>query len=156
MPTPRTHRPPAASEPVAAQPIYIETCNVNFSAPPTTKRATPKAQQLVFSGARLEQTASATPQPQTPAQAQATVSAIELYRKALLEDPYNAEATLRLALAYDSMLRKGCAIALLKRLDQLTDHPGLAKEAEPQVSLVEANSHWFRGYRNEALKAAGL
>jgi hypothetical protein len=78
---------------------------------------------------------------------------VEQYRQALIADPYNAEATLKLALAYDKVLRKGCALAMLKRLDALAANPKFG--AEPQINRVLDNESWFKPYRNDALKALG-
>jgi len=136
---------------------YVDDCTVDFTGAPTKKRKTPAAQQLVTSGnASLQKAGTTTPT--TPVTTQAAVSAVALYRDALLADPYNAEATLKLALAYDRVLRKGCAIAMLQRLASLADsqNPTLEAEAKPNVQLIKQNAHWFRGYRPVALKAAGL
>jgi hypothetical protein len=138
-------------------PVYVEDCDVNFTAKPTKQRKIPVAQKLVASGnVSLQNVGSTTPT--TPTSAQAAVDAVTLYRDALIADPYNGEATLKLALAYDRTLRKGCALAMLKRLASLADsqNRALEDEARPNLQLVKQNAHWFRGYRPIALKAAGL
>ncbi len=140
-----------------AEVIYVEDCDVDFTGPATKKRKTPAAQKLVASGnVSLQNVGPAVPT--TSVTTQAAVNAISLYRDALVADPYNAEATLKLALAYDRVLRKGCAVAMLKRLASLADsqNPTLEAEAKPNVALIKQNDHWFRGYRPIALKAAGL
>ena len=58
-----------------------------------------------------------------------------------------------LALAYDKVLRKGCALAMLKRLDALAANPKFG--AEPQINRVLDNESWFKPYRTDALKALG-
>lgn len=141
-------------------PTYVDDCTVDFTGTPTTKRGKPAAAKLVASGdATLGLRplgAANVPPPSTPDAAKATVDAIDRYREALQKDPYDAEATLKLALAYDRMLRKGCALAMLHRLAELADSDKLGAEARPKVELVKQNGHWFRGYRLTALKAAGL
>jgi hypothetical protein len=141
-------------------PDYVDDCTVDFTGVPTTKRQKPAAAKLVASGdATLGPRplgAANLPPPSTPDAAKATVDAIDRYREALQKDPYDAEATLKLALAYDRVLRKGCALAMLHRLGELADSDKLGSEAQPKIQLVKQNGHWFRGYRLTALKAAGL
>lgn len=147
--------PPPKPQPKAVAEVvpYVEDCDVNFSARPTTKRETPVAERLIVSADATTQQATR----QTSAEQRVSLvrQAIEMYSDALRKDPYNADATLKLALAYDRVLRKGCALAMLRRLGTLADHPKLVVEAEPQVSLVVSNPHWFRNYRAAALKAIG-
>lgn len=80
---------------------------------------------------------------------------IDKYRNALIKDPYNAEATLKLALAYDRVYRKGCAIAMLKRLAALTVNPKYAKTANPTIDSISDNGQWFKRYRKDAMSAVG-
>jgi predicted Zn-dependent protease len=81
--------------------------------------------------------------------------AIDKYRNALIKDPYNADATLKLALAYDKVYRKGCAIAMLKRLNALTANPKFAVKANPAVDSISDNGQWFKRYRKDAMSAVG-
>lgn len=150
--------PPArGTRPVIAEapPSFVEDCDVNFSARPTKQRQTARANTLVTTANTTLQGPPSAPVT-TSREVSLVVRAIDLYRDALLVDPYNADATLNLALAYDAVLRKGCALAMLRRLDELATHPVLEVEAKPQLALVKQNVHWFRHYRPEALKAAGL
>lgn len=135
---------------------FVEECSVNFSAKPTKQRQTAHSQSLTVQANASLQPAIATPaRPATPGGVQSVQDAITKYREALIKDPYNAEATLKLALAYDRVLRKGCALAMLRRLDSLASNPTFQPHAEPMVDLVEQNPHWFRPYHNDAVKAAG-
>ena len=72
-----------------------------------------------------------------------------------MPDPYDVDATLDLARAYDRVLRKGCAIAMLKRLATLSNHPAYAKQANLTIAQIDDNAGWFRGYRRDALAAVG-
>lgn len=142
-PSPLPHKQ-TAPEPETV--VYVDECSVNFSAPPTTKRQPKVAEQHVVAGdSAISQSA--------PAKPQFAVQGVEEYRQALIADPYNAEATLKLALAYDKVRRKGCALAMLKRLDALAANPKFG--AEPQINRVLDNEQWFKPYRNDALKALG-
>jgi hypothetical protein len=85
------------------------------------------------------------------------VDGIDHYLAALKNDPFNAQATLKLALAYDKVRRKGCALALLQRLDQLAQNPKFEKEANDAIDeiLQSNNRTWFGGYRADAVRAVG-
>ena len=83
------------------------------------------------------------------------IDGIDQYGTALTSDPFSAEATLKLALAYDKVLRKGCALALLQRLEKLAQNPTFAGEANEKIDEVTDHKKWFEGYRRDALKAVG-
>ena len=148
--TPKGGVATTAGEPT---PVFVEDCTVNFSAPPAKKRKEQASQTETAAGNTALPASSA--RPATPAGVQSVTTAIAHYRQALIDDPYNAEATLQLALAYDRVLRKGCALAMLRRLDALAANPTFQPDAEPMVELVVQNPHWFRPYHNDAVKAAG-
>jgi len=149
-------RPPPKVVITEEQPTFVDACNVNFSGTPTKKRQAPASQQLTAAGNSSLQNATPTSaRPATSSSVKAIQDAIDKYRQALQRDPYNAEATLKLALAYDRVLRKGCALALLHRLETLASNPTFQPDAEPMVDLVVQNPHWFQPYGNDALKAVG-
>lgn len=83
------------------------------------------------------------------------IDSIQEYGAALTKDPYNAEATLKLAVAYDKVLRKGCALKLINRLSKMTAHPKLEREANAKLDEIENHKTWFEDYRPEAMKATG-
>lgn len=133
---------------------YVEDCTTSFRDDPKLVRPdTPKANQLVGDGeAALSQVAKA----KDPAsQAELIKVAIDKYRSALIKDPYNHEATLKLALAYDMVYRKGCALALLKRIAALEGNPKYAAKAKRVADEVADNQTWFKGYRKDAVAAVG-
>jgi hypothetical protein len=81
---------------------------------------------------------------------------VEDYRTALQADPYNVDATLGLARAYELGQRQGCALVMLNRLYALSTNqalPNVATAATAAIDQVVANRTWFQPYRDDA-KAA--
>ena len=152
-PVPRKKAPPEAPI-VEVQIKEIDECKADFQADPKTVRAqTPLSNQLTGEG----DTAMANSDKATEPAAQAGLikEGIDKYRNALLKDPYNAEATLKLARAYDRVYRKGCAIAMLKRLAKLAENPKFAKTATREIDSIGDNDQWFKRYRKDAMTAVG-
>jgi hypothetical protein len=155
--TPEKKKPPVdANAGKEVKITYIEECNnVTFTDDAKKwKNINPtKASQLVEAGDSSQQLAD------KAKDAQAKVSAIQValgkYREALTQDPYNAQATLKLAMEYDLLQRKGCAIAMLKRLSSLTNNPKWQRQAQLQIESIVDNSGWFKNYRKDALQAVG-
>lgn len=149
----RKKRPPEAPE-VGLQIKYIDDCSASFTADPKTMKPPQPAvaQNLVVEGDTALQQAL-----KTPGDAGGTLAkeAVDKYRNALTRDNYNVEATMQLALAYDLVQHKGCALAMLRRLAALSAHPKFARSATPKVDDVEANTALFKGYRKDALAAVG-
>ena len=85
------------------------------------------------------------------------IDSIDEYAAALRKDPYNAKATLKLALAYDKVRHRGCALVLLERLDQLAQNPKFRAEANDAIDEItqRGNRKWFDGYRRDALRKVG-
>jgi hypothetical protein len=131
------------------KPMYRETCHTNFRAPSTgVVRNTAAASKLVQDGDTRLASSERAP---IEAKLELIVDSMTRYRSALQKDPYDAEATLKLALAYDKTLRKGCALAMLQRLEMLSNHPDFAAEADRRKNQVRDNKQWFADYRTEAL-----
>lgn len=154
LPSPsKKKRPPEAE--TAEVPIKeIDDCQADFRSDPKSVRSqTSVSSQLTGEG----NTALANSDKATdPAAAAGLIrESIDKYRNALIKDPYNAEATLKLALAYDRVYRKGCAIAMLKRLATLTANPKYAKAATPAIDSIDDNGQWFKRYRKDAMAAVG-
>jgi predicted Zn-dependent protease len=147
-------RPKEADVPAEAQYKDIDDCKADFHGEPKTVRQQPEqARQLTTEGDTALSNADHATDPS--AQGGLLKEAVERYRNALLKDPYSAEATLKLALAYDRVYRKGCAIAMLKRLSSLTANPKFARSASAAIDSIGDNSQWFRRYRKDADAAVG-
>ncbi len=146
-------KPPEAVEAVA-EIKYVDDCNADFRDDP--KKAHPQqpmGRQLVDSGDTAMQGADKAKEDM--AKVGLIREAIDKYRNALIKDPYNIDATLKLAVAYDRVLRKGCAIAMLKRLAALSNNPKWSAEANRNIDAIDANGAWFKGYRKDAMAAVG-
>lgn len=145
-------RPAVPVEPIA----YVEDCAFDFH----HKLPAAPSRTAVQAAVQLDQTADtklarADQLAPAPEKFDAVNDAIETYSRALVVNPYDPDATLGLARAYDSVRRKGCALALLKRLGTLADHTKFAGVAAPVADSVGMHKTWFQGYRREALSALG-
>jgi hypothetical protein len=151
---PERKKAPPEPETASIQIKYVEDCTANFRDDPKLARPNPGlANQLVGDGDTALQNANKAKDPAS--QAELIKLSIDKYRNALIKDPYNHEATLKLALAYDMVYRKGCAIAMLKRIAALQANPKYAKAANAKADEVNDNSSWFKGYRKDAIAAVG-
>ncbi len=91
------------------------------------------------------------------ARAEQIVKAIESYKKALLANHYDPEATYKLAVAYAQVRRKGCALKMLNRLGKLTNNVRLAGgqiRLDGFLDAVESEPA-FKPFKNDALKEIG-
>jgi hypothetical protein len=152
--TPDKKKKPPEADAAPVEVKYVDDCNANFSDDP--KKARPQAplgKQLFDAGeAALDQSDKAK---EDSMKVSLLKEAIDKYRNALIKDPYNVPATLKLAVAYDRVLRKGCAIAMLKRLAALSNNPKWQAEANRNIDSIDANAQWFKGYRKDAMAAVG-
>lgn len=151
---PDKKRKPPEPESEVVQVRYIEECSANFREEVRNlNRDMAAASRFVGDGdTALDQVRRA----KDPAsQAELIKVSIEKYRNALLKDPFNEEATLKLAVAYDMVYRKGCALQMLKRLAALQANPKFQKKAARAADAVADNATWFKGYRKDAISAVG-
>ncbi|MFT3692663.1 MAG: hypothetical protein QM831_05950 [Kofleriaceae bacterium] len=133
---------------------YVDKCDVQFQDDPKKWHPQPPAAKpIIDSGDAASAEADKATDEKVKVSYERT--AVDKYRSALIKDPYNADATLKLALAYDKVLRRGCALAMLKRLASLTNNPKFAVDASHSIAAVDDNAAWFKNYRDDALKAVG-
>jgi hypothetical protein len=151
---PQRKKPPKEEVIVEAPVKEVEECQADFRSDPKLVRPqTGLSNQLTGEGdTALVNSDKAVP---GPAQAGLIKDGIDKYRNALIKDPYNVEATLKLAIAYDKVYRKGCAIAMLKRLASLSANPKFSKIANPAIDSIGDNGQWFKRYRKDAMSAVG-
>lgn len=152
--TPAKKKRPPAPPDQEEKLVYVEDCASDFRGDPARARPQPAiASQLVGEGETALQSSTTAKDPVS--QSELLRLSIDKFRNALIKDPYNSEATLQLALAYDRVLRKGCALAMLKRLAALESNPKYAKGARLAADRVTDNTQWFKGYRKDAISAVG-
>jgi hypothetical protein len=146
-------KPPKDLPVEVAKVPYVEDCELITRAVKNPRRDSKRAQIHVRTGdAKIADAEVAT---EPVKRGDLFVDGIDQYNTALTSDPFDAEATLKAAVAYDKVLRKGCALALLRRLDQLAQNPVYADDANRKIDAVTDNKKWFEGYRRDALKAVG-
>lgn len=84
----------------------------------------------------------------------AALEALGKFRSALAADPYQAEATFKMAVVYAQLRKKGCALALLKRLAELERHPDFERSAALMIQAAQGEGV-FEPFRDEANAAVG-
>jgi hypothetical protein len=142
-------------EPVVEAPVkMVEECTADFQADPrTAQKQTNLSNELTDQGSTAITNSEKATEP--TARAGLLREGIDKFRNALIKDPYNPTATLKLALAYDRVYRKGCALAMLKRLAKLATNPKFSRVATAEIDSIGDNNQWFKHYRKDAMTAVG-
>jgi hypothetical protein len=154
MRNPERKKKPAEAEEKPIEVKYVEECVANFRDDPKLVRPdSSRSKTLVEDGDTTLAQVSKAKEP--AAQAELIKQSIDKYRSALVKDPYNQEATLRLAVAYDMVYRKACALALLKRIAALESNPKFKNAAKRVADEVADTPNMFKGYRKDAVSAVG-
>jgi hypothetical protein len=152
--TPEKKKKPDEPETAASVIKPIDECTFNQRDDPKMhKPDTTAANRAVGDGDVAIQTSGKAKDPS--AAAEQIKIAIDRYRTALIKDNFNHEAIYKLALAYDMVYRKGCALELLKRLQKMQANPKYAKAANRIADEINDNQTLFKGYRKDALAAVG-
>jgi hypothetical protein len=147
----KKNRPPEAPV-VAAEIKYDDECKTKFQEDGSKVRRKSPASQIQAGDTALENVASNS---DMAAKASFAVEAINKYKNALAQDPYSGSATYKLAISYALVRKKGCALALLKRLTELQKNPEFEGEATRMIKSVD-DEPAFKGFHKDALTAAGL
>lgn len=134
--------------------VYVDECSTDFTGNPAAVRPQTRVSETLVDQGNAS-LASSDKAKDDNAKVDLLKDAIGRYRGALIKDPFNVEATLKLAVAYDRVLRKGCAIAMLKRLAELSNNPKWSNEANRDIDSIDSNASWFKGYRKDAMAAVG-
>jgi hypothetical protein len=146
-------KPPKDLPVEVAKVPYVDDCELVTKSVKNPRRDVKRAQIHVRTGDAKIADAEVAAEPTR--KGDLFIDGIDQYGTALTSDPFDAEATLKLARAYDKVLRKGCALVLLQRLNKLAENPTYADSANREIDAVTDNKKWFEGYRREAIKAVG-
>jgi hypothetical protein len=153
MKNPPKKKPPPEAE-IAEIPIkWDEECDTNFHDKPSGVPNTNAARALSETASNTLVQADRAEDPKS--RAGLTLEAIEKYKQALNKDPYNAEATYGLAIAYTKVLRKGCTLKLLKRLSDLKANPKYQPDAQRMIDAA-AEQNAFKPFKKEAARELGI
>lgn len=147
-----------AADQGGAQPdiVWKDECEAKFTEDPNkAKRSASAARPKVDAGNDQLSSARGAADPAT--KVSLIIAGIEQYKKALLEDHYNPDATYQLAVAYATVRRRGCALRMLKRLAELQINPKLAGGEARLDGLLRAveDEPAFQPFKKEAMEAIG-
>ncbi|WP_428269588.1 hypothetical protein [Haliangium sp.] len=139
------------SEQTAESLAVDDQCRSNFFAPPTTRRNARLGRSL---SKQAETTLYAAEAKEGRERILTVQEAMGKLTNALEADPYGPAPTYKLAVAYALVGKKGCALALLDRLQMLTRMPEVESEANRVINQA-LRDQAFDPYRKEADAAMG-
>jgi hypothetical protein len=120
---------PKTGEPVAEEIVWDDKCNSEFFGKPSALKPNAGVVQKHVATGDLSLDASEREAP-TAKKSSLVLAAIDEYKLALVEDPYSAEATYGLAVAYATVYKKQCALDLINRLVALRSYPRSEPDAK--------------------------
>jgi hypothetical protein len=126
----------------------VDTCSFNSHVDPKLSPKPDAKQAAPFVKAGEAKLANAQKEPAELPRVKIYQQGIDDYREALKKDPYDADATLGLARAYDGVNRSRCAILLVKRLKALQTNDKYRVQADRALAEIDANQQWFKEYRD--------
>lgn len=144
-------KPEPTEEELAEAPVLDEKCRTNFFLEPTTRRKESLGRNLAKEADSLLTEAE---EQEGLTRISTVTDALSKLNNALKADPYGPEATYKMAVAYAVVGKKGCSIALLQRLNELTKMPEVATEADRTVRRALADQT-FDLFRKDADAALG-
>ena len=157
----KVYHPSKKKEPdVVVAPTVIkwnDECNAKLNEEPgsalkTHKKNEARVKQIAMQAQELlDAAARSTDNKQKAGQ---TAEAIDKLRKGLVDAPYSAEATYSLAIGYARSRRKGCSLAMLKRLAQLEKYDDFTSTAKRLIGDALDNGE-FAPFRKDADEALG-
>ena len=157
----KVYRPSKKKEPdVVVAPVEIkwnDECSAKLNEEPgaalkTHKKNEARVRQIAAQAQQLLDTAATTED--NKQKAGQTAEAIDKLRKALVDAPYSAEATYSLAIGYARARRRGCSLAMLKRLAQLEKYDDFTTTAKRLIGDALDNGE-FQPFRKQADEALG-
>jgi hypothetical protein len=154
MKAPPKKKPPPEADVAAVQIAWDEECETDFHGKPgAVPPNIPAGRALSENASNTLVQAERAPDPKQ--RAGLTLEAIDKYKQALNKDPYNAEATYGLAVAYTKVLKKGCTLKLLKRLSDLKNNPKFAGDAQRMIDAA-SDQNAFKPFKKDAQGALGI
>jgi hypothetical protein len=154
MKSPPKKRPPPEAEVIEAPIAWNEECETFFHEKPTS--ALPNVTAARALSATATETLVQADRAQDPkSRASLTLESIEKFKAALGKDPYSAEATYGLAVAYTKVLQKGCTLKLLKRLSDLKANPKYEADAQRMIDAA-ADQNAFKPFKKDAQREMGI
>lgn len=155
----KVYKPSKKKEPdVVVAPVEIKwnnECAAKLNEEPgaalkTHKKNEARVKQIAAQAEELlDAAANATDNKQKAGQ---TAEAIDKLRKGLVDAPYSSQATYDLAIGYARSRRKGCALAMLKRLAALEKYDDFNADAKRMINQALDNGE-FQPFRKEADEA---
>jgi hypothetical protein len=143
---------PTEKDKAAEEVVWDEECRANFFDDKKPAPRKPRAAAALVKQA--DQILLAAEDRGGAERIETVIEAIGKLKNALKKDQFNPEATYKLAVAYALVLKKGCALRLLERLNELQKKEDVARKAELTIKRATKDLA-FEGFRKDADAAMG-
>ena len=151
MRKPKTKARPEVEEAVADAPELDDKCKANFFADPNPRRKVSLGSNLAGEADGMLVEAE---EKEGQARISLVIDALSKLTSSLKADPYGPDATYKMAVAYAMVGKKGCSLALLQRLSDLTKMPEVAGKADRIINRALRDQN-FDLFRKDADAAMG-